>query len=225
MGIKGKQSQDHSQWNEVPISAQHSYRYVLQQALQRARGELPLGLKRLLKLLQGDAQIKWYERLRKMAGNKLAAQGKRYTYKKQSRRHGWGFPGTTRLKRGILAVYLDTSGSMDDTDIAIAVRELKGIADAYGAPFELICADAEVQKVQKIAGKFSVDRIEIAGGGGTDSKPVFKYLEKKNVDLMVGITDGWNVYPAVAPKYQVIWVCQTEVSFPWGEVLRVKREE
>ena len=225
LGAKGKHKQDHSQWGEVPISAQHTQKMILMDVLKH-RGDIPLGLKRLLHLLQGEPQIRWTDRLRNLVGSFIAATRKKYTMMRPSRRFGIPHPGTKRLKRGMIAVHIDTSGSMDDMDTAIAIKEVKGIADAYGAPFTLMMGDTEVQVVEKVLSKYDLDKIQIKGGGGTDHRPLFKYVEdhKMAIELLICITDLWTVLPERPPRYKVLWVTCTDEKPHFGEVMKIEKK-
>jgi predicted metal-dependent peptidase len=225
LGLGNKQGQDHSQWHEVPLQDQEESKRVMLDALTKARGDLPAGLKRLLKHLTGPTQVPWYERLRKLVGNTLAGVKKRYTMKRPSRRFGWPFPGQVRNKRGNLYAYLDTSGSMDDTEIAIAVHEMHGIAKALGTQFYLIQADADISAVDRIISRDDIQKLKIKGGGGTSSIPVFKYLEDKKCDMLVAFTDLYTVFPNEKPQYPVIWVTTNKTDkVPFGETIIIKRK-
>jgi len=229
LGLGGKNKQSHQKWDTIPVISQQLAQHVFQEAL-KSRGDLPLGMQRLLQMMSEPPQVKWYERLRKMVGNLIASVKREYSYKKLSRRFGYGFPGVKKLPKAQIWEYLDTSGSMDETEIAIALNEVAAIAKAHGVPIWLIMADADIASIERITGKLSVEKMQVKGGGGTDSRPVFKYLEKekKRVDLFVGFTDCWNVWPDKKPKYPVIWVTTNKDKSqhcPFGETIVIERRE
>ena len=62
---------------------------------------------------------------------------------------------------------IDTSGSMQDTQLARAVAELAGLTRQLGYNSEVIvaCCDVVVHEVKKV---FSSTQLELIGGGGTD---------------------------------------------------------
>lgn len=229
LGMKGKAGQDHSAWGEIPVSAQEQAQHVMSEALSKSRGTLPAGLERLLKMLEEPAQVRWFERLRKMAGNRMASNKREWTYQKSSRRFGDEYPGVRRHRKGQIWGYLDTSGSMDDIEIGIALNEISAIAKAYSVPFNLIMADADVAGIEKITGKINAEKFKVKGGGGTSSVPVFKYLEKvKSVDLFIGFTDCFNEWPSKPPRFPCIWVTSTADKAhhpPFGETLVIERRE
>jgi predicted metal-dependent peptidase len=45
------------------------------------------------------------------------------------------------------------------------------------------------------------------GGGGTDFRPCFRWLEEKRIypQTMVFLTDLWGTFPNGSPSYPVIW--------------------
>ncbi len=62
---------------------------------------------------------------------------------------------------------IDTSSSMEDSQLARAVAELGGLTRqlGYGADVVVACCDAAVHDVRKV---FSATQVELYGGGGTD---------------------------------------------------------
>lgn len=226
MGVEGKQAQDHSQWSEVPMPHQQGLAQMLREALSRHRGNLPAGLERLLKLLAIPPQISWQQRLRRLAGSLVLSKNKRYTYKKQSRRYGHGYPGTVRQRRGRIYAHIDTSGSMDDVELQTAMVELRGVSEGCGSELVVITGDAEVETVTKIDSKHDLPKVKVKGGGGTDHRPLFQYLkdQKQKVDLLICFTDLYTAFPEEEPKYPVIWVTtQGDQDVPFGEKLVINR--
>jgi predicted metal-dependent peptidase len=149
-----------------------------------------------------------------------------------SRRFGPGWPGKKRLHRGTLVQAFDSSGSVGDTEMAIMVSKGKQVAKRYGAPYLALVCDAQVHTVKMIRRVVDLDEIEVLGGGGTSSLPVFKYLEDNKVraDLMMYFTDLEIDFPPEKPKEvaQMIWVVvnnprRTEV--PFGDVINVEIKE
>ena len=75
---------------------------------------------------------------------------------------------------------IDTSSSMEDSQLARAVTELGGLTRqlGYGADVVVACCDTAVHAVRKV---FSASEIELHGGGGTDSAPVFALFERRPI--------------------------------------------
>ena len=70
---------------------------------------------------------------------------------------------------------------------------------------------------------------EVTGGGGTDFRPVFEYIDEHqeiNPDLLIFFTDGYGAYPERAPAYPVLWLLTADgqCSVDWGTQVRFKAE-
>jgi predicted metal-dependent peptidase len=59
----------------------------------------------------------------------------------------------------------------------------------------------------------------VAGGAGTDFRPVFDALHAQGLppDGLVWFTDGEGVYPEQAPTWPVLWVIDGRAVPPFGE--------
>lgn len=81
----------------------------------------------------------------------------------------------------------------------------------------VIQCDSDIRKVTKISSMNDIDDnfmdFQVRGFGGTDFRPVFKYVEEKQAlreftDLkgLIYLTDGLGKYPERAPEYDVAFV-------------------
>jgi predicted metal-dependent peptidase len=200
--------QDHSQWHQIQRVEQEAMAAQVPDKLEswmRSRGIEPEGLKRLVEEIRQSKKEKWYNKLKELVGTRMATNKWRYSVKKPSRRHGVPNAGRTKVRKGILAVAVDTSGSIGNTELGIFISKLKQIAVAYEAPFEVIICDAAVHVVKMIKNRKDVESVDLKGGGGTSSLPVFNHLEKKYVDMLVYLTDLEIDFPEHPPRYKVLW--------------------
>ena len=205
---KDYHKQDHTQWPQVTKVEQEAMAQQVPDNMERwmrQRGLTAAGLTRLIEEIRQRRKEKWYNKLRDLIGTKMAANRWRYSVKKPSRRHGVPNAGRTKVRKGVLAVAIDTSGSVGTTELGIFLSKLKQICNAYEAPFEVIICDADVHVTKMVKRRKDVDSIDLKGGGGTSTLPVFKYLEKKPTDMLVYLTDLEVDYPDVPPRYKVIW--------------------
>jgi predicted metal-dependent peptidase len=114
---------------------------------------------------------------------------------------------------------IDTSASMESSQLARAVAELGGLTRqlGYGADVVVACCDAAVHNVRKV---FSGARIELYGGGGTDiGAGLRSFVERKNgpIDLLVIATDCHTPWPEDAPPFPVITIRVGDgAPPPWG---------
>ena len=114
---------------------------------------------------------------------------------------------------------IDTSSSMEDSQLSRAVSELAGLTRqlGYGADVVVACCDAAIHSVRKA---FTMANVELYGGGGTDLREGLRaFVERKTapVDLLVVVTDCRTPWPDEAPPFPVVTVRVGDgTPPPWG---------
>ena len=114
---------------------------------------------------------------------------------------------------------IDTSGSMEDSQLARAVSELGGLTRqlGYGADVVVACCDAAVHDVRKV---FTGTQVELYGGGGTDMGVGLRaFIERKGapIDLLVIVSDCRTPWPKEVPPFPVITIRVGDgAPPPWG---------
>jgi predicted metal-dependent peptidase len=113
---------------------------------------------------------------------------------------------------------IDTSSSMEDSQLARAVAELAGLTRQLGyAEVVVACCDAAVHGVRRV---FSAANVELFGGGGTDLREGLRaFIERKTapIDLLVIVTDCRTPWPEEAPPFPVITIRVGDgAEPPWG---------
>lgn len=118
-----------------------------------------------------------------------------------------------------LVVVIDTSGSINDELLGSFIEEFKTIMQNFPAvAIELITADAKVQGHFSFQGGDKMD-FPIKGGGGTDYRPVFEYVESNlpMSSMLLYFTDGDGIFPRIPPPYEVLWaLSQNKNKIPFG---------
>lgn len=152
-------------------------------------------------------KIDWRRELQKLLKGSIEnAMGKMdYTYSKRNRRYCDNdivLPGYKGYLPRI-AVVIDTSGSMTNNELSIAIGEVYGILKTMNAKITVISCDAEVHNVQKIK---NIDEIKLIGGGGTNMGIGIAEALKHKPDLIVVITDGYTPWPNEEVDCKVIAV-------------------
>jgi predicted metal-dependent peptidase len=115
---------------------------------------------------------------------------------------------------------IDTSSSMQETQLARAVAELGGLTRqlGYGAEVVVACCDVVVHDVRKV---FTSSQVELYGGGGTDIGAGLRwFIERKSapIDLLVVVTDCHTPWPEEMPPFPVITIRVGDgVPPPWGD--------
>lgn len=123
------------------------------------------------------------------------------------------------LLRVIVAV--DTSGSVDEALLGTFLGEVSSMMQQYpNYEIDLITADAKIQSHQTFLPGEMLD-YQISGGGGTDFRPVFEYIDKQ-IDyptLLLYFTDGQGTFPKEEPNYDLLWIMPEMLDVPFGEVV------
>jgi predicted metal-dependent peptidase len=113
---------------------------------------------------------------------------------------------------------IDTSGSMQDTQLARAVAELAGLTRqlGYGTDVVVACCDAVVHEVKKA---FSPAHLEMIGGGGTDiGAGIQWFVDNASIDLLVIVSDCHTPWPIEGPPFPVITIrVGNGAAAPWGD--------
>ncbi|MGB5868289.1 MAG: VWA-like domain-containing protein, partial [Arcobacteraceae bacterium] len=118
-----------------------------------------------------------------------------------------------------LVVAIDTSGSINEELLGGFVSEFKAIMQNFPSiSIELIIADAKVHSHHSFMGAEDFD-IVLKGGGGTDYRPTFEYIEA-NIpmsSIVLYFTDGEGIFPRIPPACEVLWaLSQNKNKIPFG---------
>jgi predicted metal-dependent peptidase len=120
-----------------------------------------------------------------------------------------------------IVVAIDTSGSVDKELLSTFLAEINSIMQSYpNYEIDLITADAKVQSHEVFLPGESLN-YELKGGGGTDFRPVFDYIDSyiNYPTILLYFTDGQGTFPTLEANYDVLWVAPNEFEVPFGEVL------
>jgi len=147
-----------------------------------------------------------------------------YSWIRPNRRHIWAgvyLPGITSEGVGEVAIAVDCSGSVHARQLGLFEAEIRSILD--GQRPGLICVlyfDAMVHKVETYQQGEQI-RLSPVGGGGTDFRPCFQWLEEHGIQpqTLVFLTDLCGTFPEIAPTYPVLWASTASRSAPFGQVI------
>lgn len=196
----------------------------MQQALQNAkqRGNLPGNFQRLIEKAL-EPRVSWQQELRHLMH---AVASNAMTWAKPNRRFmglGMIMPAARSERMGTMVVVNDTSGSTQHAQ-EIFMAELKQvIEDVNPERVIYVQQDARIQKVTELEPGDELD-CSIHGMGGTDFRPVFKWLEKEGHDpvCMIFLTDLDGPFPKDEPPFPVIWAAVGSTrAVPFGDVIAV----
>jgi predicted metal-dependent peptidase len=117
---------------------------------------------------------------------------KKKTWSKVSRRYPNQTKGKRKDKVTDITVWLDSSGSQWTEEIMKkCLGVIKHLVDLK-VNVKVLVGDTELQgKIDFSKVKFSIGKIQLNGGGGTNPQFVFDYAKKNNSDGVVLLTDGY----------------------------------
>lgn len=128
-----------------------------------------------------------------------------------------------------VCVWGDTSGSIGREELNTYFAELSGLIEELRPKrVTVFWCDAKIKHTDDVYDTADLPAIKargVGGGGGTSCRPVFKAIEKMEMeppDAFVGLTDGLADFPGQAPSYPCVWACTTGAEIPFGEVVRIK---
>ena len=149
----------------------------------------------------------------------VASMNKVTTYSRPDKRfisRGQVLPGPKPLdpdKINGIKVCIDTSGSISDNDISIALGQVDQILKMYKADAEVIYWDTSVRSVGDFSTRRELLKVMPKGGGGTDINCIFEYFDSKKCKVkpkvVLVFTDGYfgTMDPRYINKYKNnIWV-------------------
>lgn len=194
------------------------------QALQvcRQAGNMPGGLDRIIEVLEPKVDY------REVIARHLTEPARNdYSFTRPNKRYlhtGFILPSLYNLEVGEIVLIGDTSISMDEDALNRVGTEMHAVASQFNAHMTAIWVDTEVQSVQYFEPDEEI-KLEPKGGGGTDFKPGFEWLEENGIvpKSLVYFTDGdCNSFPE-PPDYPVLWAITGPKKFnpPFGEVIKI----
>lgn len=202
----------------------------------RGRGNVPEGWQRWADAVLSPPKVRWQDKLARACRGAVSwrAGAVDYRHTHISRRQpgigfGPGRPMLPALRAPVPTIWVavDTSGSMGQEELTIALREVKGILALAGVAVTFIACDAAVHSVKPVRSWQELPKLLI-GGGGTSFVPIFEELTKggrKRADVLIICTDGDGECPVEPPNgIKVVWLltgkCRRKPC-AWGEQIEM----
>jgi predicted metal-dependent peptidase len=211
--------------DEDATASEEAWKRAVQQAanVAKMRGKLPGSLERFA-AKAAEARVDWRSAMRRFVQEVATSD---YSFARPNARYvasGLILPGLRSQEVGIVAVAVDTSGSVDQVLLNHFAAELQSIVDEV-RPREtrVLYCDAKVQREETFLPD-DVIALKPYGGGGTDFAPVFHAIEQWDEDpvVVVYLTDLLGSFPRKEPEMPVLWVTgpnDRPRPVPFGEVL------
>lgn len=195
------------------------------QAAQAAKmmGKLSVGMARLVDAILNPT-VDWREALQKFV---VKHKTDERSFARPNRRflsQGLYMPSRSGEIMGEMAFIVDCSGSVDDKQLAQMAAEIRTVhEDLRPEKLHVVYFDQTVSHYECYGPDDSLD-IRFHGGGGTDVRAAFNYLDDEalsdNLVCTVVLTDGYTPYPD-GFNTPVIWAMTTDHMAPFGEHCRV----
>lgn len=210
------QSRSQTEWDTAVAAALAS---------AKAQGKLSAALERLLSEIV-EPTVEWQDHIRALFARKIGGGG--YDWRKPDRAlilRDIYAPRRSGNGCGPIVVAIDTSGSIGQAELNQFFGEMRGILDDVRPELiHVIWCDAKVHKVDEVEDSADISALKPAGGGGTDFRPVFDYVDDNDIrpDALVYLTDMLGSFPDQSPAYPVIWGdIYGRVQPPFGDVVEI----
>lgn len=137
--------------------------------------------------------------------------------------HDTYLPSVRSFEIGKILFIGDSSGSIGDEEINIAGSEIQAACLLVKAEFYVLWVDDTVHlPVEEIDQNQYPLQLKPKGGGGTDFRPGFDWVDREDFDplCVIYITDGYCSSFPKEPSYPVLWLVTAKDKFepPFGEV-------
>jgi predicted metal-dependent peptidase len=138
---------------------------------------------------------------------------------------GLYLPSAVNEPSGTVVVVIDTSGSIGPKELMDFGSEVEGIKqDVRPNKTYVIYCDAAVNRVDEFGPDDELE-LEAVGGGGTDFRPPFDWLDENGIhpSCLVYLTDGYGTFPDDDEiSFPTLWAMTTDVESPLGETLSIQ---
>lgn len=221
----GNEPQPASQAREAPpppsdpAKLDEQWKSRLAAAAQAARqaGKLSQSLMRFVDELLSP-QLPWRALLARYMMN---AARDDYSFQRPSRRESEALMPRLYSQSVNVVVALDTSGSVTSDELRAFLGEIDALKAQVRAGVTLHACDDKLDPhgPWRFAMWETMDLPgEISGGGGTDFRPVFEWVERDRLapDLLVYFTDAEGRFPEREPHYPVVWLVKGKAGVPFG---------
>jgi predicted metal-dependent peptidase len=187
-------------------------RQVAREIVNSGCGHLPGQMKRWAEAKLEPPKVNWRRELMANVRHAFAqVVGKTdYTFRKFGRRSNESAVRPSMISfRPNVTVVVDTSGSVDQNRLAMAINETHHVIKTLNSPVTVIACDSQAEVSEKV---FNVKAINLKGGGGTEmGEGIRAAMQQKPMpDIVVTITDGITSWPAEAPAARHITVLTNE---------------
>ncbi len=218
---KREQMQVENEERKTQIAAEEMFEQFANDALEKMqeRGDLPQEIERFFTITD-RSKVDWRQELYRAIDRHYYDNYRMMPPSKKLLYSGIYLPSlysdTLRL-----SVAIDSSGSVDETLLSAFMSELEAILIHFPSYIiDLLVCDAKIQSYRQFVSGEPLE-VSLKGGGGTDFRPVFSYIEEQlqQPSLLLYFSDTKGTFPELEPSYEVMWVSGEKGEVAFGEVL------
>ena len=142
------------------------------------------------------------------------------------RRTGDAILPSLHTRQTNIVIALDTSGSIEQDELAVFIAEVNAIKSLVNARITLLACDWKLDE----DGPWVFEPWEhlvlpktLQGGGGTDFSPVFDWMHSNLIqaDLVIYFTDAQGRFPSRPPAMETLWLVKGASGVPWGQRIQL----
>lgn len=219
----GQKPQPLTEAEKAALSVQWQQRMAgaAQQAQQA--GKMGGALGRMIEFML-QPQLPWRMLLARYM-NTIARDDYSYT-RPSSRRGDPAIYPSLRSAQMNAVIALDVSGSVTEKEMSEFVSEIDAIKGQLRAKIDLLACDAQLSAECPWSFEAWEDcelPASVKGGGGTNFRPVFEWVEQQDhkPDVLVYFTDAQGKFPDFEPQFPVIWLIKGKTPVPWGQRIQL----
>jgi len=212
---------------EQKIAEEEMFEQFANEALQKisAQGNLPLDIERFFTITD-TGRVDWRKELYNAIDRHYHDNYRMMPPSKKLLYSGIYLPSlysdTLRL-----TIAIDSSGSVDEQLLSLFMSEVEAILIHFpNYVIDMIVCDAKIQNYRQLLTGEALE-IEIKGGGGTDFRPVFSYIDEElhTPSLLLYFSDTKGSFPEDEPFYETLWISAEESEVPFGRVVVIDNND
>lgn len=205
------------------LEAQAKIETIQSAKAAKSVGKLPGSIERLVDQLV-NVSTPWHEILERFMVSKIKDG---YSWQRPNRRFlagGLYIPGhDTKPQMGEVVIAVDTSGSIDDAELAMFGGHINRILHTCNPEkvFVVFCHSRISKVVEYTPEDFPIN-LESTETGGTSFSPVFDYIDDNGIepDVVVYLTDGYGDQDTFTTTHETVWLTTHSEDFDWGTVIK-----
>jgi predicted metal-dependent peptidase len=225
--------QESEQQERVPQTKEELAEEILQEKLlaeealallltESKRGDIPESMERFFSL-DYEGKIDWREEL-KVALDLYHKDDYALMPPNKKFLHMGVYMPSSQSNHFHLVIAIDSSGSIDETLLSSFLSEVNFLMSmVQNYTIDLLVCDDKIRLHEKFYAGDTLD-VKVIGGGGTDFRPVFTFVEQalEDTKLLLYFSDLEGMFPKEEPNYKVVWITPKECEAPFGKVISLE---